>query len=139
MKSICTSNKTKRYINLKLRNGYVSISCMICFFLTIQILSFVCIITLQNAYLLSSNKQSTFDLSCIAQAKYIISHNNKIRLCHLNEQLIDEYTMEIDSVIVTFVDRDTYIECTYMKNNRNLILKIYYDDKMIRGFDIDEN
>ncbi len=139
MKYICIFNKTTKCINLKLRNGYVSISCMLCFFLTIQILSSVSIITLQNTYLLSANKQSVFDLSVFSQAKYIINHNNKIRLCHLNDELIDEYTMEIDSILVTFIDKDTYVDCSYVKNDKNMMMKIYYDDKSIRGFDIDEN
>lgn len=125
--------------NLKSHNGFVSISCLICFFLTIQILTFVCIITLQNAYLLRANKQNIFDLSCISQARYIIEHNNKIRLCHLNQELIEEYSVEIDSIMVDFKDQKTFIDCTYTKDNRNIMMKIYYDDKSIRGFDIDEN
>lgn len=139
MKSIYFIDKIIKRTNLKSPNGFVSISCLMCFFLTIQILSFVCIITLQNAYLLQANRQSVFDLSCISQAKYIIDHNNKIRLCHLNQELIDEYQVEIDSVIVTFKDQDTYVDCSYSKENRNFSMKIYYDDKSIRGFDIDEN
>lgn len=135
----CFIDKIIKRINLSSRNGFVSISCLICFFLTIQILSFICIITLQNAYLLKASKQSVFDLSCISQAKYMIEHNNKIRLCRLNQKLIDEYSLEIDSVLVTFKDYETYVDCSYSKDNRNFSMKIYYDDKSIRGFDIDEN
>lgn len=135
----CFIEKIIKCINTKSRNGFVSISCLICFFLTIQILSFICVITLQNAYLLQANRQNIFDLSCISQAKYMIDHNKKIRLCHLNEEIIDEYSIEIDSILVTFRDENTYIDCSYSKNNRDFVMKIYYDDKSIRGFDIDEN
>lgn len=128
----CIYKETK-FSNLKYRNGYISVSCLICFVLTIQILSLVSILTLQNTYLLKSNKQNVFDLSCINQATYMITHNNKIRVCHLKDDVIQNMEVEIDSVLVNLTDKDTYVECVYVLDNRDVCLKVYYDTKGIQG------
>jgi hypothetical protein len=132
-KYICCIHKEIKFSNLKSRNGYISISCLICFVLTIQILSLVSILTLQNTYLLKSNIQNVFDLSCINQAKYMITHNNKIRVCHLKDDVIQNMEVEIDSVLVNLTDKDTYVECVYVSDNRDVCLKVYYDTKGIQG------
>ena len=129
----------KKFIRSSSINGYISWICLICLFLTLQIVSLLVVINTQNVYLLQANRQNIFDLSCIDQAKHIIYYNRKIRLCSMQKERIQEKDIMIDENLVHFEDKDTYIECSYLKNARKMVMKVYYDDKSIVGIDIDEN
>ena len=129
----------KKFIRSNSINGYIAWICLICLFLTLQIVSLLVVINMQNVYLLQANRQNVFDLSCIDQAKHIIYYNRKIRLCSMQKERIQEKDIMIDESLVHFEDKDTYIECSYLKNTRKMVMKVYYDDKSIVGIDIDEN
>lgn len=115
-------------------NGYASEISLVCLFLVLQIVSFLSLSTLQNVYLLKANQQNVLELSIVDHAKHMIHHNNRIKLCHTNEEAMKEKDELIQNCIVHFEDRETFIECTYL----NVSMKIYYDDKAIVSVDIDE-
>lgn len=125
--------RTKR-MTLNSINGYASEVSLVCLFLVLQIVSFLSLSTLQNVYLLKANQQNILELSIVDHAKHMIHHNNRIKLCHTNEEAIKEKDELIQNCIVHFEDCETFIECTYL----NVSMKIYYDDKAIVSVDIDE-
>lgn len=125
--------RTKR-LTLNSINGYASEVSLVCLFLVLQIVSFLSLSTLQNVYLLKANQQNILELSIVDHAKHMIHHNNRIKLCHTNEEAIKEKDELIQNCIVHFEDRETFIECAYL----NVSMKIYYDDKAIVSVDIDE-
>ena len=108
----------KNFIRTSSINGYISWICLICLFLTLQIVSLLVVINTQNVYLLQANRQNVFDLSCIDQAKHIIYYNRKIRLCSMQKERIQEKDIMIDENLVHFEDKDTYIECSYLKKRK---------------------
>ena len=65
----------------------------------------------------------------------MIRHNNQIRLCHTNQELILEKDIRVQDIEVHLLDQGTYIECDYF----DVCMKIYYDDKAIVSVDIDEH
>ena len=103
--------------------------------MVLQILSFLSLHTIQNVYLLKADQQNVLELSILDHAKNMIQHNQRIRMCHTNEQRIDEKEETIQNVMVSFTDHKTYIECDYLE----VCMKIYYDDKAIVSVDIDEH
>lgn len=127
-------NKTKS-TTLKSINGYASWTSLVCFFLVLQILSFLALQTMQNVYLLKANRQNVLELSILDHAKHMIRHNNQIRLCHTNQELILENDIRVQDIEVHLLDQGTYIECDYF----DVCMKIYYDDKAIVSVDIDEH
>lgn len=91
---------------------------------------------LNNAWLIQSNRQSLMDLSCISHAQAMIAHNHQIRKCHLNtDDLILEKTVDIQGVVVTFHDQDTFIDCFYQNKKKKVHMRIYYDEQGL--FDTD--
>lgn len=122
---------------LKSPNGYSSWMALVCFALLIQVLSLLNLYVIENYNLYLASKQSTFDLSCISQIKGIIHHNTQIRLCNTNMQdLITNKEMIIDNHRVEFKDFESYIDCIYWKDAREIHLKVYYDEKGISGYEI---
>ena len=115
-------------------NGYASEVSLVCLFLVLQIVSFLSLSTMQNVYLLKANQQNILELSIVDHAKHMIKHNNRIKLCHTNEEQIKEKNETIMNSLVHFQDYATFIECTY----ENVCMKIYYDDKAIVDVVIDE-
>uniref|UniRef100_UPI0025FA2074 hypothetical protein n=1 Tax=uncultured Holdemanella sp. TaxID=1763549 RepID=UPI0025FA2074 len=67
-------------------------------------------------------------------AKHMILHNNRIRLCHTNDEIMIDMDKVIMNYNVHFKDCLTYIECSY----EDILMRIYYDDKAIVSLDIDE-
>lgn len=103
--------------------------------MVLQILSFLSLHTIQNVYLLKADQQNILELSILDHAKNMIQHNQRIRMCHTNEQRMDKKEETIQNVMVSFTDHTTYIECDYLE----VCMKIYYDDKVIVSVDIDEH
>ena len=64
----------------------------------------------------------------------MILHNNRIRLCHTNDEIMIDMDEVIMNYNVHFKDCLTYIECRY----EDILMRIYYDDKAIVSLDIDE-
>ena len=115
-------------------NGYASEVSLVCLFLVLQIVSFLSLSTLQNVYLLKANQQNILELSIVDHAKHMILHNNRIRLCHTNDEIMIDMDEVIMNYNVHFKDCLTYIECRY----EDILMRIYYDDKAIVSLDIDE-
>ena len=115
-------------------NGYASEVSLVCLFLVLQIVSFLSLSTLQNVYLLKANQQNILELSIVDHAKHMILHNNRIRLCHTNDEIMIDMDKVIMNYNVHFKDCLTYIECSY----EDILMRIYYDDKAIVSLDIDE-
>ena len=90
---------------------------------------------MQNVYLLKANRQNVLELSILDHAKHMIRHNNQIRLCHTDQELILEKDIRVQDIEVHLLDQGTYIECDYF----DVCMKIYYDDKAIVSVDIDEH
>ena len=90
---------------------------------------------MQNVYLLKANRQNVLELSILDHAKHMIWHNNQIRLCHTNQELILEKDIRVQDIEVHLLDQGTYIECDYF----DVCMKIYYDDKAIVSVDVDEH
>lgn len=113
---------------------------LLCFGLTIQILSLISVYSLQAGYLISSNRQSQLELACFSQAKHIIETNTWIRRCNGNvENEIEELDVVMGDIDVHFLDCDTYISCTYVKNEKSMEIRLYYDDKSVVGVDYISN
>lgn len=113
---------------------------LLCFGLMIQILSLISVYSLQASYLIASNRQSQLELACFSQAKHIVENNTWIRRCNGNvENEIDELDVEMGVVNVHFLDCDTYISCTYVKDEKSIEIRVYYDDKSIVGVDYISN
>lgn len=115
-------------------NGYASWISLVCLFLVLQIVSFLTLVTIQNVYLLKANKKNILELSIVDHAKHMILHNNRIRLCHTNDEIMIDMDEVIMNYNVHFKDCLTYIECRY----EDILMRIYYDDKAIVSLDIDE-
>lgn len=122
-----------KWLKVKSINGYSLYIGLLCLFLLVQIVSFICSYILQTQYLIQANYESVVDLSCMSYARHIIDHNNRIRICNLDTNgLIKNENIVIDGIQTTFYDRGTYIECFY----KDRVYRIYYDDKNISGFDV---
>lgn len=115
-------------------NGYASWISLVCLFLVLQIVSFLTLVTIQNVYLLKANQKNILELSIVDHAKHMILHNNRIRLCHTNDEIMIDMDEVIMNYNVHFKDCLTYIECRY----EDILMRIYYDDKVIVSLDIDE-
>lgn len=126
-------SKTK-LMTLNSINGYASWISLVCLFLVLQIVSFLTLITIQNVYLLKANQKNILELSIVDHAKHMILHNNRIRLCHTNDEIMIDMDEVIMNYNVHFKDCLTYIECRY----EDILMRIYYDDKAIVSLDIDE-
>ncbi len=126
-------SKTK-LMTLNSINGYASWISLVCLFLVLQIVSFLTLVTIQNVYLLKANKKNILELSIVDHAKHMILHNNRIRLCHTNDEIMIDMDEVIMNYNVHFKDCLTYIECRY----EDILMRIYYDDKAIVSLDIDE-
>lgn len=126
-------NKTK-LMTLNSINGYASWISLVCLFLVLQIVSFLTLVTIQNVYLLKANQKNILELSIVDHAKHMILHNNRIRLCHTNDEIMIDMDEVIMNYNVHFKDCLTYIECRY----EDILMRIYYDDKAIVSLDIDE-
>lgn len=126
-------SKTK-LMTLNSINGYASWISLVCLFLVLQIVSFLMLITIQNVYLLKANQKNILELSIVDHAKHMILHNNRIRLCHTNDEIMIDMDEVIMNYNVHFKDCLTYIECRY----EDILMRIYYDDKAIVSLDIDE-
>ena len=126
-------SKTKR-MTLNSINGYASWISLVCLFLVLQIVSFLTLVTIQNVYLLKANQKNILELSIVDHAKHMILHNNRIRLCHTNDEIMIDMDEVIMNYKVHFKDCLTYIECSY----EDILMRIYYDDKAIVSLDIDE-
>ncbi len=126
-------SKTK-LMTLNSINGYASWISLVCLFLVLQIVSFLTLVTIQNVYLLKANQKNILELSIVDHAKHMILHNNRIRLCHTNDEIMIDMDEVIMNYNVHFKDCLTYIECRY----EDILMRIYYDDKAIVSLDIDE-
>lgn len=126
-------SKTK-FMTLNSINGYASLISLVCLFLVLQIVSFLTLVTIQNVYLLKANQKNILELSIVDHAKHMILHNNRIRLCHTNDEIMIDMDEVIMNYNVHFKDCLTYIECRY----EDILMRIYYDDKAIVSLDIDE-
>ena len=115
-------------------NGYASWISLVCLFLVLQIVSFLTLVTIQNVYLLKANQKNILELSIVDHAKHMILHNNRIRLCHTKDEIMKDMDEVIMNYNVHFKDCLTYIECRY----EDILMRIYYDDKVIVSLDIDE-
>lgn len=115
-------------------NGYASWISLVCLFLVLQIVSFLTLVTIQNVYLLKANQKNILELSIVDHAKHMILHNNRIRLCRTNDEIMIDMDEVIMNYNVHFKDCLTYIECRY----EDILMRIYYDDKAIVSLDIDE-
>ena len=115
-------------------NGYASWISLVCLFLVLQIVFFLTLVTIQNVYLLKANQKNILELSIVDHAKHMILHNNRIRLCHTNDEIMIDMDEVIMNYNVHFKDCLTYIECRY----EDILMRIYYDDKAIVSLDIDE-
>lgn len=119
-------------------NGYSTWLALVCLALLIQVNAILIVQAIQQVSLVQASKQSTIDLSCISQAKHIILYNQMVVRCGLDEsKRIDEKTVKMGNMDVRFVDHKTYVEITYPKDGRSVVMKIYYDDKAIVSMDID--
>lgn len=115
-------------------NGYASWLSLVCFAFLIQIMSLVSVYTLNSAYLIKASRQSTFDLSCISQARHIIENNNIVSKCNYSlDKLISNTEIEIMDKTVSFIDKDTFINCV----SDNYVLNVYYDEKGISGIEFE--
>ena len=112
---------------------------LLCLAITVQTLSLVSLYSIQSGQLLLSQKQSTLDLSCISQAKGMIEHNEYIDRCQLSKQKIKQVSKSIQDIDVLFTDCDTYILCSYQKQDRYIEMKVYYQGDLICGLDIDSH
>lgn len=66
----------------------------------------------------------------------MIQHNERIRQCHFDpEDLILEKSEMINDIFVTFRDENTFIDCMYVKKEKKVHMRIYYDTQGI--FDMD--
>lgn len=126
-------SKTK-LMTLNSINGYASWISLVCLFLVLQIVPFLTLVTIQNVYLLKANQKNILELSIVDHAKHMILHNNRIRLCHTNDEIMIDMDEVIMNYNVHFKDCLTYIECRY----EDILMRIYYDDKAIVSLDIDE-
>lgn len=139
-RSICFFKRTKRTIDFKFCNGYGTWLALLCFGLMIQILSLISIYSLQAGYLIQSNRQSQLELACFSQAKHIIENNTWIRRCNGNEEnRIEKLDVLMGDINVHFQDEQTYISCTYLKNQKSIEIRLYYDDKSVVGVDYISN
>lgn len=111
---------------------------LLCFALTLQMISTICLYATQSYSLIAAQRQSTLDLSVLSYVRMIIENNEYIRRCHLSEEdLIESRFEQIDGVDVALTDCDSYILCTYEKQDRYIEMKVYYDGDRICGMDID--
>lgn len=125
-----------KHIRHKSPNGYSLYMSLICFFLMLQCVVFVCLYTMESTNLILCNKQSIMDLSCISQARGMIEYNTWIRNCSKDQsQLILEKQMEIQGKNVYFKDCETYILCQY----EQIQMRIYYDNHFVSGLEITKN
>ena len=67
-------------------------------------------------------------------AKALMKQNNRIRQCHLSQNVEKSKDVKIMDKQVHFEDFDTYMDCIY----NHIRIRIYYDDHSIVGIDIDE-
>jgi hypothetical protein len=126
---ICSMKKQGIRTATRSSNGYGTWLALLCFGLLIQIVSLVGLYTVQSAYLLQCSRQSRMDLSCMSYARHMIENNAAVRRCHYDESReIQELDAKIGSVPVHFTDRGTYIECSYPRSGKTIVMEVYYEN-----------
>ena len=132
--------KETKTIPTKSPNGFVELFGLVCMGIVLEVVALMSVVFVSNAQLVLSQRQSTMDLSCISVVKGMIAHNEWVQRCNLDpSQKKSQVQKNMQGIDVRFVDCDSYILCTYEKQEKWIEMKVYYSYDLISGMDIDSH